>query len=51
MIQTPVSVIVAWIRGIPMDLDYKLLETASLVMSILIVSLILQVIKEFLVSY
>ncbi|KAH7682191.1 Calcium/proton exchanger protein [Dioscorea alata] len=42
MFVTPVSVIVAWIRGISMDLDYKLLETASLVMSILIVSLILQ---------
>ncbi|KAM0944597.1 putative calcium/proton exchanger, sodium/calcium exchanger membrane region [Dioscorea sansibarensis] len=42
MFVTPISVIVAWIRGIPMDLDYKLLETASLVISILIVSLILQ---------
>ncbi|KAJ0989410.1 hypothetical protein J5N97_007766 [Dioscorea zingiberensis] len=42
MFVTPVSLIAAWIKGIPLDLDYKLLETGSLVMAILIASLILQ---------
>lgn len=42
MFVVPLSVIVAWIMGTEMDLDFKLLETASLVIAILIVSFSLQ---------
>ncbi|PKA47087.1 Vacuolar cation/proton exchanger 1a [Apostasia shenzhenica] len=42
MFVVPLSVIVAWIIGIQMDLDFKLLETGSLVLSILLVSSALQ---------
>ncbi|PKA56780.1 Vacuolar cation/proton exchanger 1a [Apostasia shenzhenica] len=38
----PYSVIVAWMMDIQMDLDFKLLETGSLVLSVLITSFALQ---------
>nr|CAD1839213.1 unnamed protein product [Ananas comosus var. bracteatus] len=38
----PVTLIVAWIKGVQMDLDFDLLETASLVMSFLITASMLQ---------
>lgn len=42
MFVVPLSVIVAWIMGIQMDLDFKLLETGSLVMAILVTAFTLQ---------
>ncbi|PKU59441.1 Vacuolar cation/proton exchanger 1a [Dendrobium catenatum] len=42
MFVVPLSVMVAWVMGIQMDLDFKLLETGALVISILIVSFALQ---------
>ncbi|XP_010916058.1 vacuolar cation/proton exchanger 1a isoform X2 [Elaeis guineensis] len=42
MFVVPLSVIAAWIKGIHMDLDFELLETGSLVMSILITAFTLQ---------
>ncbi|XP_031489198.1 vacuolar cation/proton exchanger 1a isoform X1 [Nymphaea colorata] len=38
----PLIVIVGWIMGIDMDLDYKLLETASFIMSVIVTMHILQ---------
>uniref|UniRef100_A0A0E0L6L1 Vacuolar cation/proton exchanger n=1 Tax=Oryza punctata TaxID=4537 RepID=A0A0E0L6L1_ORYPU len=38
----PVSVIVAWTMGIPMDLDFNLLETGSLFLAILVTAFSLQ---------
>ncbi|XP_078177782.1 vacuolar cation/proton exchanger 1a-like isoform X1 [Carex rostrata] len=38
----PLSVIVAWIMGVDMDLDFKLMETGSLLMTILVTALVLQ---------
>ncbi|CAL9750793.1 unnamed protein product, partial [Musa acuminata subsp. burmannicoides] len=42
MFVVPLSVIVAWIMGIKMDLDLELLETGSLIMAILITAFTLQ---------
>ncbi|XP_020576189.1 vacuolar cation/proton exchanger 1a-like, partial [Phalaenopsis equestris] len=42
MFVVPLSVMVAWVMGIPMDLDFKSLETGALVLSILITSFALQ---------
>ncbi|XP_020088065.1 vacuolar cation/proton exchanger 1a-like [Ananas comosus] len=42
MFVIPVTLIVAWIKGVQMDLDFDLLETASLVMSFLITASMLQ---------
>ncbi|KAI0494608.1 hypothetical protein KFK09_024749 [Dendrobium nobile] len=42
MFVVPLSVMVAWVMGIQMDLDFKLLETGALVISILIISFALQ---------
>ncbi|THU71893.1 hypothetical protein C4D60_Mb04t06320 [Musa balbisiana] len=42
MFVVPLSVIVAWIMGIKMDLDLKLLETSSLIMAILVIAFTLQ---------
>ncbi|KAI0499259.1 hypothetical protein KFK09_020162 [Dendrobium nobile] len=42
MFVVPLSVIVAWIMGIQMDLDFRLLETGALVVSILLTSFALQ---------
>ncbi|KAK8965782.1 Vacuolar cation/proton exchanger 1a [Platanthera guangdongensis] len=41
--EAPLSIFVAWIMGIQMDLDFQLLETDVLVMSILLVAFILQI--------
>ncbi|CAN6443058.1 unnamed protein product [Victoria cruziana] len=38
----PLTVIVGWIMGVDMDLDYKPLETASLIMSVVVTMHILQ---------
>ncbi|XP_066311966.1 vacuolar cation/proton exchanger 1a-like isoform X2 [Miscanthus floridulus] len=38
----PLSVIVAWIAGIQMDLDFKLLETGSLFVSVIVTAFTLQ---------
>jgi Ca2+:H+ antiporter len=43
MWQVPLSVIVAWIAGIQMDLDFKLIETGSLFVSVLVTAFTLQV--------
>ncbi|KQJ84334.1 vacuolar cation/proton exchanger 1b [Brachypodium distachyon] len=42
MFVVPLSVIVAWIMGVPMDLDFNLLETGSLFLAILVTSFTLQ---------
>ncbi|GJM94193.1 hypothetical protein PR202_ga10817 [Eleusine coracana subsp. coracana] len=42
MFVVPLSVIVAWIAGIQMDLDFKLLETGSLFISVLVTAFTLQ---------
>ncbi|XP_010927361.1 vacuolar cation/proton exchanger 1a isoform X3 [Elaeis guineensis] len=42
MFVVPLSVIVAWIMGIQMDLDFKLLETGSLLLAILVTAFTLQ---------
>lgn len=39
----PLSVIVAWIAGIQMDLDFKLIETGSLFVSVIVTAFTLQV--------
>lgn len=41
--QVPLCVIVAWVLGMNMDLNFNILETASLALSILASSSILQV--------
>lgn len=41
--QVPLSVIVAWIAGIQMDLDFKLIETGSLFVSVIVTAFTLQV--------
>ncbi|KAK1264917.1 Vacuolar cation/proton exchanger 1a [Acorus gramineus] len=43
MFVIPITVIVAWIMGIPMDLDFKLLETASLFVAVLVTAFTLQI--------
>ncbi|KAG6527618.1 hypothetical protein ZIOFF_009741 [Zingiber officinale] len=42
MFVVPLCVMVAWIMGIKMDLDLNLLETGSLIMSILVIAFTLQ---------
>uniref|UniRef100_A0A0D9WKJ7 Sodium/calcium exchanger membrane region domain-containing protein n=1 Tax=Leersia perrieri TaxID=77586 RepID=A0A0D9WKJ7_9ORYZ len=42
MFVVPLSVIVAWTMGIPMDLDFNLLETGSLFLAILVTAFTLQ---------
>lgn len=42
MFVVPLSVLVAWIMGIQMDLDFKLLETGSLFISVLVTAFALQ---------
>ncbi|RWW42675.1 hypothetical protein BHE74_00051749 [Ensete ventricosum] len=50
-IEVPLSVIVAWIMGIKMDLDLELLETGSLIMAILITAFTLQVYTLLWITY
>ena len=42
-VQVPLSVVVAWIMGIQMDLDFKLLETGCLAFGIIVTAFTLQV--------
>ncbi|PIN09194.1 Ca2+/H+ antiporter VCX1 [Handroanthus impetiginosus] len=42
MFVIPISVIISWIMGIKMDLDFNLLETCSLALSIIVTSFTLQ---------
>ncbi|KAG6534858.1 hypothetical protein ZIOFF_008764 [Zingiber officinale] len=42
MFVVPLCVMVAWITGIKMDLDLNLLETGSLIMTILVIAFTLQ---------
>ncbi|VAH76714.1 unnamed protein product [Triticum turgidum subsp. durum] len=42
MFVVPLSVLVAWIMGIQMDLDFKLLETGALFISVLVTAFTLQ---------
>ncbi|KAK2979994.1 hypothetical protein RJ640_020020 [Escallonia rubra] len=42
MFVVPLSVIVAWILGIDMDLDFNLLETSSLALAVIVTSFTLQ---------
>uniref|UniRef100_A0A0E0JK35 Vacuolar cation/proton exchanger n=1 Tax=Oryza punctata TaxID=4537 RepID=A0A0E0JK35_ORYPU len=42
MFVVPLSVLVAWIMGIQMDLDFKLLETGSLFIAVLVTAFTLQ---------
>ncbi|RZR71109.1 hypothetical protein BHM03_00003674, partial [Ensete ventricosum] len=40
--QVPLTIVVAWIKDIHMDLNFKLLETGTLVSAILITTFTLQ---------
>ncbi|CAD6270963.1 unnamed protein product [Miscanthus lutarioriparius] len=42
MFVVPLSVLVAWIMGVPMDLDFNLLETGSLFLAVLVTAFTLQ---------
>lgn len=42
-LQMPFCVVVGWFIGRPMDLDFELFETATLFMTVLVVSFMLQV--------
>ncbi|KAF0891380.1 hypothetical protein E2562_009813, partial [Oryza meyeriana var. granulata] len=42
MLVVPVILIVSWVNGIPMDLDFNLLETGSLVMTVITTAFTLQ---------
>nr|CAD1842549.1 unnamed protein product [Ananas comosus var. bracteatus] len=42
MFVIPLTLVVAWIKGVPMDLNFGFFETASLVMAILITAFVLQ---------
>ncbi|KAL2245581.1 UNVERIFIED_CONTAM: Vacuolar cation/proton exchanger 5 [Sesamum indicum] len=42
MFGIPFSVVVGWIMGRPMDLNFQLFETATLIMTVLVVALMLQ---------
>lgn len=41
--QVPLCVIIAWIMGIRMDLNFNLLETSSFAISVVVVAFTLQV--------
>lgn len=43
MYQVPLSVVLAWMMGIPMDLDFNFIETGSLLLSVLLTAFALQV--------
>ena len=43
LVQIPFSVVVAWIMGRPMDLNFQLFETATLFITVLVVAFMLQV--------
>lgn len=42
-LQIPFCVIVGWIMGMPMDLNFQLFETATLFITVLVVAFMLQV--------
>lgn len=42
-LQIPFCVVVGWIMGRPLDLNFQLFETATLVMTVLVVAFMLQV--------
>jgi len=42
LLQIPFSVLIGWIPGQPMDLNFQLFETAMLFMTVLIVAFMLQ---------
>ncbi|XP_041995068.1 vacuolar cation/proton exchanger 3-like isoform X1 [Salvia splendens] len=42
MFVIPFTVVVGWIMGLPMDLNFKLFETATLIMTVLVVAFMLQ---------
>jgi hypothetical protein len=43
LLQIPFSVVLGWIMGQPMDLNFQLFETTTLFISVLVVALMLQV--------
>ena len=43
MMQIPFCVVVGWIMGKPMDLNFQLFETATLFITVLVVAFMLQV--------
>ena len=43
LLQIPFSVLIGWILGQPMDLNFQLFETAMLFMTVLVVAFMLQV--------
>lgn len=42
MLVVPIVLIVSWANGIPMDLDFNLLETGTLVMTVIATAFALQ---------
>lgn len=49
--QVPLCVIVAWIMGIKMDLNFNFLETGSLALSIIVTAFTLQVINLIIIIF
>lgn len=49
-LQVPVSVVFAWVLDINMNLDFNLLETGSLALSVLVTAFTLQVYTALLVN-
>ncbi|KAK7257085.1 hypothetical protein RIF29_30803 [Crotalaria pallida] len=47
LILIPLSVVVAWIMGIEMDLDFSLLKTGCLAFTIIVIAFTLQVLFAF----
>lgn len=43
LLQIPFCVVVGWIIGSPMNLDFQMFETATLFMTVLVVAFMLQV--------
>lgn len=46
ILQIPFCVVIGWMMGQPMDLNFHLFETASLLMTVLVVAFLLQVLKS-----
>jgi Ca2+:H+ antiporter len=43
LLQIPFCVVIGWIMGQPMDLNFKLFETATLFITVIVVAFFLQV--------
>jgi len=46
MLQIPFCVVIAWMMGRPLDLNFQLFETATLFITVLVVAFMLQVVTN-----